>query len=132
MRSAVWSPLDSTALPLNARVDILQKPSPDTVHVFAQIDPSTITLEQKDDRWVGKLDFVFVQKDDRDNMVGQDFADTINMNLTKDRYLQMQQKGLIYERQLSMAARASTLRIVARDTASGSIGSLTVPIARAN
>jgi VWFA-related protein len=132
MRSAVWSPLDSTALPLNARVDILQKPSPDTVHVFAQIDPSTITLEQKDDRWVGKLDFVFVQKDDRGNMVGQDFADTINMNLTKDRYLQMQQKGLIYERQLSMAARASILRIVARDTASGSIGSLTVRIARAN
>ena len=54
------------------------------------------------------------------------------MNLTKDRYAAMMQKGLIYERQVPRAARAATLRIGVRDTASGSIGSLTVPVARAN
>ena len=59
MRSAVWSPLDSAALPLNARVDIVQTPKPDTINIFAQVDPSTVNLEQKDDRWVGRLDFVF-------------------------------------------------------------------------
>jgi len=42
----------------------------------------------------------------------------------------MQQKGLIYERQLQKAARASTLAYRCERYCVGSIGSLTVPIAR--
>jgi hypothetical protein len=62
INNAVWSPLDSTAVGMNARVDLLDKPAPNTIHVFTQIDPANVTLAQNGDRWTGKLDILFVRK----------------------------------------------------------------------
>lgn len=128
MRNAVWSPLDATAVAVNARVDLLNKPQPNTLNVFVQVDPVNLTLTQNGDRWTGTVDLVFVQKDEHGKDFGTGLADTINLNLTKDTYLRMLKTGIIYQRQFPREERAKTLRIVARDTPSGSVGSLSIPL----
>jgi len=56
---------------VNARVDMVDKPEPDTVHVFVQVDPSSIVIEKQGDRWEGKFDLMIAQKDDAGKMVGK-------------------------------------------------------------
>src|SRR5206468_6614889 len=53
IRAAVWSPLESTAVAANARVDFIDEPEPNTVNVFVQIDPATVGCRKEGDRWEG-------------------------------------------------------------------------------
>ena len=64
VRAAVWSPLESTAIALNARADIIDQPAPDTVNVIVQIDPTAISFTKDGDRWKTQLDVAYVQKDE--------------------------------------------------------------------
>ncbi|HUS04737.1 MAG TPA: VWA domain-containing protein [Bryobacteraceae bacterium] len=126
VRNAVWSPLDSTAVGMNARVDLFDVPKPDTVHVYTQIDPANVTLTEHGGRWLGKLDIVFVQKDAQGHEYAG-IADSLNLNVTRDNYAKILKNGIIYSRSFSRQPQASTLRIVVRDAGSGSTGSLSVP-----
>jgi hypothetical protein len=124
--NAVWSPLDSTAVGMNARVDLLDKPAPNTIHVFTQIDPANVTLAQNGDRWTGKLDILFVQKDAQGHEYGG-LADSVDLNLTKDNYVKVLKQGIIYSRGFAREPKATALRIIVRDAGTGSTGSLSVP-----
>jgi VWFA-related protein len=131
MRSAVWSPLESTALAINARVDFIDPP-PDTINVFVQIDASTVGFTHEGDRWKAQLDVVYVQKDDRGRMQGDGVADTMSLALTQATYAQVLKEGLIAQRRLPRGPGAVSLRIVVRDAGSGATGSLTVPFSQIN
>jgi VWFA-related protein len=132
IRGAVWGPLDATALPLNVRVDFIDKPQPNTVNVIVQIDTTALALEQKADRWTGKLDLIFVQKDEQGHVLAQGIAATLDMNMTRQTYLTTLQKGLIYRKAFPREANARAVRVVVRDASSGLVGSLTVPFSQIN
>ncbi|HYT77084.1 MAG TPA: VWA domain-containing protein, partial [Vicinamibacterales bacterium] len=127
IRAAVWSPLESTALAMNARVDFLEQPQPHTINVFLQIDPSTISLKKEGDRWKAELDIVYVQRDDHGKLQGDGAVDHLALALTDANYVKVIQQGFIQQRRLLRETTATTLRIVVRDVASGSVGSVTVP-----
>ncbi len=130
LNSAVWSPLDATAIGLNARVDLIEKPEPNTINVFAQMDPGTLRLEQKNNRWVGKLDLIFVQKDEQGRQLPGGISDSLDLNFTKESYLKIMKTGIIYRRQFPRQAKSVNLRIAVRDAGTGSIGSLSVPFSQ--
>jgi VWFA-related protein len=127
MRAAVWSPLDATAIGVNARVDFLDKPDPNTVNVFIQIDPSTVRFTKDGDRWKADLDVVYVQKDEQGTTRGDGVAETINLALMQETYARIAERGLIHQRAFPRQAGAVTLRIVVRQVSSGATGSLTIP-----
>ncbi len=130
LTGAVWSPLDATAIALNARVDVVDKPQPNTVNVLAQIDIAAISLEQKNERWAGKLDFIFVQKDEQGRQLGTSFTDALDLNLTRETYVKMLKMGLIYRKTFPRMGNSTNLRIVVRDEGTGSVGSLSVPFSQ--
>jgi VWFA-related protein len=125
--AAVWSPLDSTAIGLNARVDFIEQPEPNTVNVFVQIDPSMLAFRQEGGRWKAELDIIYVQKDERGKMPANGVTDTISLALTEENYSKALRQGLIHQKRFPRQPTASTLRIVVRDADSGSVGSVTVP-----
>ncbi|MEP6534162.1 MAG: VWA domain-containing protein [Bryobacteraceae bacterium] len=129
LASAAWSPLDATAVTLNARVNIVKDPPPDTVTIVAQVDVSTLRLEQKDEKWVGKVDLIFVQKDEQGRPMSG-ITDSVDLNLPRESYLKILKTGLIYQRSFPRNAKAESLRIAVRDVGSGSAGSVTVPLSR--
>ena len=130
MRAAVWSPLDATAIVVNARIDFLEKPDPNTVNVILQIDPSTLHFTKDGDRWKADLDIVYVQKDEEGASRGEGLAETIGLALTQETYAKVTAHGLIHQRALPRQLGAVTLRIVVREAGTGATGSLTIPFSK--
>ena len=126
LRDAVWSPLDATAVGLTVEVKRVNTPAPNSLEVYVKIDRSSINLEQNKNRWAGRLDVLFVQKDKVGNQYGG-ITQTIEMNLLQPNYERVTREGLIYKQVLARERRANQVRVVVRDAASGSIGSVTVP-----
>jgi hypothetical protein len=84
-------------------------------------------LDPQGDRWVGRIDFLLVQKDDRGHKFnGVD--DTFSMELRRANYEKLQREGLIYHRVIPRELKATELRLVARDASTGAIGCISVPI----
>jgi hypothetical protein len=100
-----------------------------SLEVTLKVDHSEISLEQQADRWVGRLDVLFVQRDDH----GKEFSgvnDTLSLNLHQALYDRMTKEDLVYSKVIPRAAQATMLRLVVRDAASGALGSLTVPLSK--
>jgi VWFA-related protein len=124
---AVLSPLDSSALGMVVQTRRTDKPAPNSMEMVIYVDPRGIGFEQKADRMAGKVDIFFVQKNDRGNQFnGKD--DSITLNLDPDKYKQVMTQGLSYHQIIPLVPQAPQLRIVARDDASGTLGSVTVPL----
>ena len=127
MRAAVWSPLESTAVAVNARVDFIDQPEPNTVNVFVQIDPATLGFRKDGDRWKAELDIVYVQTNEHGRAPGDGVTDNLSLAFTDASYAKVVKEGLIRQRRFARQPGAINLRIVVRDVASGSIGSVTIP-----
>jgi hypothetical protein len=76
LSDAVWSPIDGTALGLMAQVQPGSKPG--ALEIVMKIDHTAISLQSQQDRWVGRLDILFVQKDDRGNQYNG-LSDTVEL-----------------------------------------------------
>lgn len=126
LRDAVWSPIDATAMGLTVNVKPAGAPRPYSLEVQVKIDRSSIRLEPQGDRWDGRLDLMFVQKDDRGNQYNGE-VETLDLRLLQPHYEQVVRDGLVYKKVLNRDRRAKQLRVVVRDAASGSLGSVTVP-----
>ena len=128
LRDAMWSPIDATALGMTATVKPVAN-DPASMDIMLRIDHTTVSLQHEQDRWQGRLDVLFVQRDDQ----GKDYGgtdDTVNLNLTPETYQKLLVNDLNYHRVVARATQAKMLRIVVRDAASGAIGSVTVPLAK--
>jgi hypothetical protein len=127
MRSAVWSPLESTAVRVSAKVDIVDAPARQTVSVSMRIDPATVSFTHERDRWKAELDLVYVQKTAEGQQSGEGIADRISLALTDQTYARVMKDGIVAARTFPRHPTAATLRMVVRDADTGSTGSVTVP-----
>jgi VWFA-related protein len=130
IRAAVWSPLESTAISMNARVDVVDQPEPNSINVFVQIDPATVGFKKELDRWKADLVIIYVQKDEHGSIQGEGIADSVALALTDANYATAVKRGLIRQRRFPRQPGAISLRIVVRDVATGSVGSLTIPFSQ--
>ena len=130
IRSAVWSPLESTSLAINARADLVNQPAPNTVNVIIQIDPAGVSFKRDGDRWKGEIDVVYVQKNERGRLIGNGISDNMTLALTDANHEQAMKNGVVRERSVPRQAGAIAMRVVVRDVGSGAVGSLTIPFSQ--
>jgi hypothetical protein len=130
MRAAVWSPLESTAVAMRARVDFIESPPPETIVVALQIDPATVAFRKEGDRWKAELDVVYVQKDERGEMRGDGINDRMSLALTDPTYADVVNRGIVSQRRMPRRTGAVSLRVVVRDAGRGSTGSVTIPFSQ--
>jgi len=124
---AVLSPLDSSALGMVVQTRRTDKPAPNSMEMVIYIDPHGVGFAPQNDRMHCKVDVFFVQKNDRGNQFnGKD--DTITLDLTKENYTKVMSAGLSYHQVVPLVPQATQLRVVVRDDASGTLGSVTVPL----
>jgi VWFA-related protein len=126
LRDAVYSPIDATAMGITVELKPSTGPRQYSFDASVKIDRDSIRLEPNGNRWVGKLDLLFIQKDDRGNQYNGE-VEAMELNLLKETYDQVTRQGLVYKRTITRDRRASLFRVVVRDAASGSIGSVTAP-----
>jgi VWFA-related protein len=129
LAEAVTSPLDFTTMGINARVVAVDVPGARTCRTEVHIETRDVTLELKDDRWVGELDLSYVQRDSEGKELASEMRQ-LKLRLNRETYDKVQKNGFILERDLPVAAGATQLRIIAQDAPSGSIGSVSVPVGK--
>jgi VWFA-related protein len=123
LADAVLSPMDANGMGLRANVHGTAA----GFDVTLRVDPKSILLDPQGDRWAGKIDVLFVEKDEHGAQTyGVD--DTVSMELKKPNYDRLQQEGLLYHRVLPHTGKASEIRVVVRDASTGAVGSVTAPL----
>ena len=127
LRDAVWSPLEATAVAMTAQVDSIDAAETAAIDVILRIDAATVGFTKAGDRWKAELDVVYVQKDESGRAPAAGVKDRISLVLEDGNYARIQQQGFIRHIRLPRRPGAVSLRIIARDVRSGSMGSLTVP-----
>jgi hypothetical protein len=121
---AFRSPIDANAILLKAAL----KPAPEGwVNLDLRIDLATLQLLPENDRHSGEFDILVLQR----NETGQTFGrvnDTVMMNFREATYRKLIEEGVPYQRTILIDPKATVLRAVVRDAATGNIGSLTIPV----
>ena len=128
LADAAWSPLDASGIGIAAKINP-SKTKPGSLEIVLAIDSTQVSLQQQSDHWIGRLDVLFIQRDDGGNQYNG-LDDTINLNLGAESYAKFIKNGFVYAKIIDRADRAKIIRIVVRDSASGAIGSVTVPLAK--
>jgi len=125
--SALWSPVDATALRLTVAVTPAAAGGLD---LALQLGPRDIAFQRKQDKWVCDLDVWLVQLDQKERHLRTDArSNKLTLDqVTYDRVIQA--NGLMVIEHVYPAPEALLLRILVRDIASGALGSLTVPLRR--
>jgi hypothetical protein len=122
LADSVVSPLDANGIGLRATVRLTGA----GFDLNLRVDPKSIQLDPQGDRWAGKLDLLFVEMDPHGKQVyGVD--DTLSMEFRQPNYERVQQEGLLYHRLIPRDLKASELRVIVRDAATGALGSITAP-----
>ncbi|MCW5981524.1 MAG: VWA domain-containing protein [Bryobacteraceae bacterium] len=129
LEAATFSPLDATRLGLTVHAAAGQEGE---VNLELMIDARDITFhpKEKEGVWECGLDLWLVQLDEKEQRI-KTAANTNNLRLNRATYDQvMQAKGLRLRERLHPDPKAKLLRVVLRDSGSGAVGSVTVPLRR--
>lgn len=127
LRDALWSPLDATGIALSGGVLKDDKLPANELRVVLQIDPRSIRLEKRNDRWIGKLTLVYVAIDKEMQQLAV-MSHNATFNLLQDRYEKAMNEGLLFGMNLPKAATAEQVRVAVLDLTSGDVGSLRIPV----
>jgi len=128
LSAAVWGPLDPTSVGVTVQAQAIPGGAPDSATLLlVEVDPKDITLQPRNDRWVGSIDFLFAQLD----AAGQDLhhdSNILNMNLTRPSYEKFVQVGLGLKQNIRIAPGTYQVRVVVRDGTSSALGAVSVPV----
>jgi hypothetical protein len=129
LADALWSPLDATAIPLIMRVERVDEPEPNLLRTYLAADIRSLTLEQKDNHWIGGADVMLIQQDKTGKIIDSSLQ-TMNLDLDKANYEKVLKTGMPLGKYLRPKAGLSNVRAIVLDRASGKVGSLIVPVSQ--
>lgn len=123
---ALWSPLEADRLGVTVRA-APNAPRPGKLRVVMLVDAKNVQLEQKNDRWTGRLEILFVQQSAADRPATLS-GDAMDIDLKRDDYMAASQRGLALAKDLDLADARYQLKVAVRDTHSGNLGTVIVPV----
>jgi VWFA-related protein len=123
LSAALLNPADSTAVGIEATLDA----KPGTLNVRVRLDPETLSLQPGKAGQAGKVEELFVEFNAAGHEVGRISA-VGPFRITPENRETFKTRGVIMVQSIPLATDAVKLSIVVRDTASGRVGSLAVPL----
>src|ERR1035438_6716372 len=126
MRQVVWSPVDASAIELSGMVAPVS--GSDGPELLLRIGMGAVNLVSDGDRWNGQIEVSLFQRDNSGNTY-EPTSQTVGLNLRQDGYDKAVKSGFPYVRSFRMDPGAASLRVIVRDLGSGSLGTLTIPLA---
>jgi VWFA-related protein len=127
LTTAVRSPIESSAIPVAARIERVEKPLPHSLSIFGTIDIHSVNLAQSGLIRKGSVEVVTIEQDETGKIVAQS-GSTIDFRLSDEKYAQYLETGFPFHQYVEPRADASTLRIVVEDTSTARVGSLVIPL----
>jgi VWFA-related protein len=126
LQNAAQSPLDATSLGMIVDAKLLGQAEERKFELHIGLDPKQLQLQTAANHRKGAVDLYFVQRDSQGNTLAAE-NQRVALDLEEQQYTQMSKTGLVLSRRLTILPRTVELRVLARDTASEAIGSVTIP-----
>jgi VWFA-related protein len=127
--TAVQSPIESSVIPLQARVDRVNQPLTNSLKVFCSIDIHNLRLAQTGDFRKGAVSVYVIQQDGTGKVLSQ-WTKTYDLQLSEKQYAALLKSGMPFNQDVQPKAGVTTLRILVEDPATSDIGSLIIPLSQ--
>jgi VWFA-related protein len=127
--TAVQSPIESSVIPLQAKVDRVNQPLPNSLRLLCSIDIHSLRLEQSGDLHKGAVSVYVIQQDAAGRVLSQ-WTKTYDLQLSEKQYVALQKSGMPFSQDVQRKAGVTTLRVLVEDPATAEIGSLIIPLSQ--
>jgi len=121
------SRLPATGIALHVRVQGSSHSRDAALTVEVHLDLHEVQMQQKDRRWTGAVQSVFLQLDKSGRIVQADDR-TFHPEFSSETYPRALETGISDSRQIRPVPGATELCVVVRDATSGTLGSIYVPL----
>ncbi len=126
---AVQSPIESSVIPLQAKVDRVNQPLPNSLKLLCSIDIHNLRLVQTGDLRKGAVSVYVIQQDGAGKVLSQ-WGKTYDLQLTEKQYAALLKSGMPFSQDVQPKPGATTLRVLVEDPATAGLGSLIIPLAQ--
>jgi VWFA-related protein len=127
--AAIRTPLDSSAIPLEVKVDRVNQPAPNSLSLFGSIGIHGLQLVQSGEIRVGALDITVIEQDQTGKVLSES-ANRINLRFTEGQYSAVLNSGITFRKSVQPQAGVTTLRVLVQDPNTAAIGSLIIPLSQ--
>jgi hypothetical protein len=128
---AIKSPLDSSTIPLEVKVDRVNQPTPNSIALSGSIGIHDLQLVQTGEIRTGALDITVIEQDETGKVL-RESANRINLRFTEKQYPSILKSGITFRKSVQPQSGATTLRVLVQDPSTAAIGSLIIPLAHLN
>jgi VWFA-related protein len=128
---AIKSPLDSSTIPLEVKVDRVNQPTPNSIALSGSIGIHDLQLVQSGEIRTGALDITVIEQDETGKVL-RESANRINLRFTEKQYPAILKSGITFRKSVQPQSGATTLRILVQDPTTAAIGSLIIPLGHVN
>lgn len=127
LQDAAFSPIESTSLGMIVAVKSLGDPAERKLELRIGVDPKQLLLQTSADHRKGAIDMMFVQTSANGELQGAE-KQHFDVNLDDKQFTFMSTAGMVLLRHLTVSPQSAEIRVILRDAASGSLGSVAIPV----
>jgi len=125
--TALHSPIESSAIPVQVKIDRVEKPFPHCLSIFGSIDIHDVQALENGGVRKFALDVVTVEQDQSGKVLVQS-GSRINHQISDKKYADYLRSGLPFHQYVQPKTDATTLRILVEDPSTAKVGSLVIPL----
>jgi VWFA-related protein len=127
LRDALWSPIPASGIALAVRADKVDEPKPGSLHLTLGVASSDLTLQPKDGKWSGAIDYVIAQRAPDGRFLTR-VVKGLALSPDQEQYRRLLTDGVTISTTVEPIPGAAQIRIVLLDRTSGKVGSVIVPL----
>jgi VWFA-related protein len=128
MSDAIHTTLESTDLGLDIQANPVDVPGARQLKAVVRVAPGRMNFKEDGERYTDNLELVWLELDANGKIVGNS-PSTLRLSVPRQNYDDVSHKGVAFAKTLDLTNDAAVVRLVARDTGSGAIGSVNIPVA---
>lgn len=127
LMTAIRSPIESSAIAVQVRLDRVERPLPHCLSISGSIDIHGLRLAQSGVVRSGAVGVVTVEQDESGKVIAQS-ASKISLRFRDKQYADYLKAGFPFHQYVQPKPGAVTLRILVQDANSAEVGSLIIPL----
>jgi hypothetical protein len=125
--TALRSPLQSSAILVQAKLDRVNQPKPNSLQLSSSIDIHNLQLAQDGKLLKGAIQVYVIEQDQTGKVLHQS-SQALSLRLTEQQYADYLQSGIFFRKYLQPQPGATTLRVLVQDMGTTAVGSLIIPL----
>jgi VWFA-related protein len=127
--AAIRSPLDSSAIALQVRVDRAEQPEAHSLQILGLVGVNNLQFVHEGEVRSGTVDVYVIEQDAAGNVLHQ-ATNKLRLKLKEQEYQTYLQSGIVFRQSVQLMKDAATLRVLVQDPGTSAVGSVIIPLAQ--